>query len=91
MSAEDTFRTHTGKSMIGSGEHAFAITPSNDADLPYVTRGLYVGVGGDVTVDMHGGETNVAFVGMVAGMLYQLRVKKVYSTGTTAGSIVGVY
>ena len=40
---------------------AAIITPSDSADLAEVTRGLWVGVTGDVQVDMADGDT-VVFV-----------------------------
>lgn len=69
---------------------AFAVTPADGSDLSYVTRGLYVGVSGDVKADMEDG-TTVTFTAMAAGVVHPLRVKRVYSTGTTATNITGVY
>lgn len=85
----DTFERFTGglESPVSSG---FAVTPADDADLPYATRGIYVGVSGDVKVDLAGGDT-VTFVGLAAGMIHPIRAKRVYDTGTDAESIVGVY
>lgn len=71
-------------------ENAFAVTPNNDADLAEDTRGLYVGVSGDVKVDLVGG-TTVTFVNLVAGVIHPIRARRVYATGTDATSIVGVY
>lgn len=79
---------------MASGEtpftHAFAIAPSNTADLPNVIRQLYVGVGGNVRIDTLQGET-VDFIGVLAGTLYDIQAKKVWSTGTTATNMVGIY
>lgn len=72
------------------GEYAFAITPNDSTDLANATRALYVGGAGDVACITVNGST-VTFVGMVAGMLYPLRLKRVLSTGTSASSLVGVY
>ena len=91
MSAIDAFRKLTGGSYIGSAEHAFAITPADGADLAYVTRAVYVGGAGAMKVDMHGGEDGVTFTGLVVGMIYPLRVSRVYSTGTSATNIIGLY
>jgi len=66
------------------------ITPSNDNDLARVTRGLYVGVTGNVKVDMEDGST-ITWVGLAAGMIHPIRAKRVYATLTTATSIIGVY
>ncbi len=71
-------------------ENAVAITPSDSQDLADNTRGLYVGVSGDVSVEMVGGGT-VLFVGLAAGVIHPLQVSRVNSTDTTATSIVGVF
>lgn len=73
------------------GEHAFAVTPSDSADLTHATRGLWVGGAGDISVDTVGGETAVVFVGVLAGTLLPIAVTRVRSTSTTASSIIGVY
>lgn len=76
---------------IASSGSAAAVTPSNTVDLPDgVTRGLYVGVSGDVNVDMEDGDT-VLFVGLAAGIVHPLRVKRVRVASTDAESIVALY
>lgn len=69
---------------------AFAITPNNSTDLTNVTRGIYVGASGDLKVDLMNGDA-VTFVGLAAGVIHPMCVKRVYATGTTATGIVGVY
>lgn len=79
---------------------AFAITPSDTQRLPFDTRGLYVGAAGNVSVVManqpmtaSGSVTGVAVVfnSVPAGSLLPICVAYVTSSGTTAGSLVGVY
>jgi hypothetical protein len=77
-------------SQIISGQSASAITPNDSTNLTTVTRGIYVGVSGDVKVDMADNST-VIFVGLSSGGIHPIAVKKVYATGTTATNIVGVY
>lgn len=72
------------------GVHAFAITPADATELTYVTRGLYVGVSGDVALTMLGGEA-VVFTGLAAGVIHPLRVTIVASTNTNATNITGIY
>lgn len=68
-----------------------AVTPNNAADLPVSpTRGLYVGVSGDVSVVTAQGDT-VLLKGLAAGILHPLAVVRVRSTGTTATDIVAAY
>jgi len=70
---------------------AAAITPSDTVNLTRgITRGLYVGVSGDVKVDLANGDT-VTFVSLIGGIIHPLRVIRVYTTDTTATSILGVY
>lgn len=76
---------------IASSGSAAAVTPSNTVDLPGgVTRGLYVGVSGDVNVDMENGET-VLFTALAAGIVHPLRVKRVRVASTDATGIVALY
>lgn len=69
---------------------AAAVTPSDTLDLERVTRGLYIGASGNVTVVMEIDDTQVTFVGVPAGSILPIRVRRVMSTGTTAGSIVAM-
>jgi len=72
-----------------SARRAWAITKSNDDELAYVTKGLYVGGSGDVAVRMYDG-TDVTFVNVAAGTVLPVMVKRVLSTGTDATDIVGL-
>lgn len=91
MAATDPFSaSRTDPSVMIPATHAFAITPADGSDISFATRGLYVGASGDVKVDMLGGET-VTFVGLAAGVIHPIRATRVYSTGTTATNILGVY
>ncbi len=65
---------------IASSDHAFAA----------VTRAIYVGTGGDVKVDMHGG-TAVTFKSVAGGTVLPIAVSNVYQTGSTASDIVGLF
>ncbi len=76
-------------SIDGPATRAFAVAPSDEADLSEVTRGLYCGAGGDLNLVMSSGET-VLFAAVSEGAIMPLRVKRVLATGTTAGSIVGL-
>jgi len=67
----------------------FAVTPAA-ADLPFVTRALMVGGGGDVAVVMRNGDT-VTLPGLQPGALYPVRVARVLVAGTTATGILGLY
>jgi len=86
--ADDFSNYATG--LDSPAANALSVTPSDGADLAKSTRALYVGVAGDVAVNMVGG-TSVTFVAVPAGSVLPIRVARVLATGTTAGSIVGLY
>ena len=85
----DTFKKHT-RSLTSPPEHAVAIQPQNDADLAVVTRALYVGTPGDVTVRMLDGGV-VTLANVPGGSMLPLRVDRVLATGTSAGAILGLW
>lgn len=76
--------------LLAPAGGAIAITPSDSNNLSRAIRGLYVGASGDVKVDLADG-TTVTFTGLAAGVIHPIRTKRVYATGTTATSILGVY
>ena len=89
MAATDLFTHSVG--ATSPAENAFAITPHDTNELTYVTRGLYLGVSGDVAVTTSNGD-EVTFLNMAAGIIHPLRVKIVKDTGTDADlGIIGVY
>jgi hypothetical protein len=65
-----------------------AVTKSDSTVIP-TTRGLWVGVGGAVTVRFLDGST-VAFAGVQNGTLLPVQVDQVLDA-TTASSIVALY
>lgn len=80
---------HFESGLTSPAAAAWTITPDDVADLPHATRGIYVGQSGDVMVEMVSGDT-VTFPNLQAGMIYALRVMKVFASGTTATGLVGV-
>lgn len=64
-----------------------SVTPADGTDLAHFTRGLYVGATGDVKVTTLNGEA-VTMVALLAGVWHPVRVKRVWSTGTTATGIL---
>ena len=85
----DTYASHAS-GLESPGSHAFAVTPNNDADLAVVTRGVYVGGTGTLKVTMLGGE-EVTFTGLAAGMIHPIRASRIWSTGTSATGVIGIY
>ena len=76
--------------LISPAGSIVAVTPNDSSDLDYITRGLYIGGAGDVAVEGLISGT-VTFVGVPAGSILPIRVKKVLETGTTATSIVALW
>lgn len=69
---------------------AYAVTPNDGADISFVSRAIWVGSAGNLRVmmaDQYPSEP-VTFVAVAAGTLLPIRVRRVYSTGTTAGNIL---
>lgn len=77
--------------IMHPAENAVAITPHDSNDLADASRGVFVGVSGNLKVDMVGSGTAVVFTGLAAGVIHPLRVTRIYSTDTTATNIVAVY
>jgi Mn-containing catalase len=64
-----------------------AIIPSDSAAVDF--NGFYVGGAGNVKVDLYDGST-ITLTGVLVGVIYPMKVSKVYATGTTATNLVGL-
>lgn len=76
-------------SDLSSAVGFVAVTPS-DSTVFAATRGVYVGVAGDVVVDGAKRGTQVTMKAAATGE-HPWQVTRVYSTGTTATDIVALY
>lgn len=65
---------------------AFVVTPNDSTDIAEVSMNLYIGTGGTLKVTMMDGSV-VSYAAIAAGR-HPLRVKRVWSTGTSATGIV---
>lgn len=70
---------------------AEVVTPHDSNELAYVSRGLYVGVGGNISVQMAGTGTAIVLKGVPTGTVLRIRVKRVNATLTTATDMVSLY
>lgn len=69
---------------------AFGITPNNSNNLERKTRALLIGgTQADVDMTLAGGQRVV--LTLAPGVLHPLEVIKVWTTGTTATGIYGLY
>lgn len=75
--------------LLGGGTVAVAIVPSDTDDLAIAVRGIWVGVTGTIRVRTVGG-SDVTFPGVPVGLFDCVRVAKVFATGTTATSMIGI-
>jgi hypothetical protein len=71
-------------------DDAAPVTPS-DTTVIQLTRGLYIGGTGDVTVTMAARGNDVTYSGVPAGAILPIRVTRVKATATTATSIVAMW
>ena len=81
---------------VQSGRAA-AVTPSDTVNIPSVSGGtndegciLYIGGTGNVKVLTIGGD-EVVFAGVPVGTTLQVRVLRVFATGTAATNIVALW
>ena len=83
---------------------AKAVTLSDSTSIDFedtsiATRALYVGSGGDVSVEMAGrdgkgaglSDPTVVFVSVLSGTILPVECFRVNSTGTTASSIIALW
>ncbi|MHA2067642.1 MAG: spike base protein, RCAP_Rcc01079 family [Candidatus Thorarchaeota archaeon] len=80
----------TGSERDRPAGKAFAITPNDTTDLDNPTRGLYVGVAGDVTAILIDDDAAVTFVALAAGIIHPISCSRVLATGTAATDILGI-
>lgn len=75
---------------VWTASDAASVTPNDSADLAVPNACLYIGGSGDVNVDTIDG-TTITFVGLYAGTILPVKVKRVRATSTTATNIVALY
>lgn len=68
--------------------NAAAVTPSDEAPLPFVARRIWVGAAGNISLIMQGDLQPVTLSNVPAGIFLDLAVKQINSTGTTASSLI---
>ncbi|SRR6266446_1608276 len=80
-----------GEMLIDNPRNAYdaSAQKSDTVDLTFPTKRLYVGGTGAIKVDMVGTGT-VTFAAVPVGF-HNIQAKRLYSTGTAATSIIGLY
>ncbi|MFN4211116.1 MAG: hypothetical protein ACK4G5_11140 [Devosia sp.] len=84
----DRFAEHA-IGLDSPASHGFAVTPSDGADLPDVTRAIYVGGSGAVAATL-ASSAEITLAGIAAGTILPLRIRRIKATGTTATFILGL-
>lgn len=87
--ASDPF-LHLGQSSMAPSENCFAIVPNDTSELPYLTKAVYIGKGGDLVLLVGKSQQPVTFRNVLSGSVLDVRVRAVMSTGTSAGDLVGL-
>lgn len=62
--------------------HAWVVTESDSATLEPLPRGIYIKTGGSLIVDMEGGEVDVDFGSVPAGLFLPVQIKRVKTAST---------
>ncbi len=81
----------TKSHMDWPATRAAAVTPHDTNELDCVTRGIFVGTGGDLAVVMADDSAAVTFTNVPNGTILPIRVKQVLDTGTDADDILALY
>ena len=74
-----------------SARYAVVVTPNDSTDLGYVTRGVFVGTGGDLEVNMAGDDATVVIPGVPDGAFLPISVSRILDGNTTATGIVAFW
>jgi hypothetical protein len=76
-------------SLLSNFHIAFAVAPSDTANLQTPANMLYVGTGGDLNITLSGdGQTPVILKNLSNGTFFDASVVRVSNTNTTASDIV---
>lgn len=88
----DDFAGERWRRIMDPADRVALVTPSDSADLSYVTRGISFAVAGALKVTTVGGDTvTIPSGALAAGVIHPLRVTKVFATGTGATGIVAYW
>lgn len=68
------------------------VTPSDSVDLTDPTQAVYVGVGGDLAVNLIGSAGDIrVFKNVNAGQVLPVQASRIRATNTTATDILALY
>lgn len=85
----DTFSSFPN-TPISPARSAAPVIPTDGVEISYVSRAIYVGQTGDLTVEMVDGGA-ATFENVAGGTVLPIRVKEIKATGTTATGVVALW
>lgn len=77
------------RSFDGPANDGFSVTPNDVAALAEITRAIYVGTAGNISLTLTSGAA-LTFINVPSGTLLPVRATEVKSTGTTATDLIGL-
>lgn len=91
MAVSDAKHALKDNNILAPALDYVAVTTSDSTDFSgFVTRGIYVGVGGDV-VAVTVANSAVTFKNVPSGTVLPVRARRVNATSTTATDLVALY
>ncbi len=83
---QDRFEHHV-PGILAPATRAAEVHPSDDTELPFVPRAIYVGGAGDITTRSAVGD-EVVWKNVPAGSLIPFRATMILADGTTASDLL---
>ncbi|MEJ0093399.1 MAG: hypothetical protein WDN46_08170 [Methylocella sp.] len=82
-----------GPDLVSPPTNLAVIAPSDATDLPFVTKAIYFGKAGNITITAMGqaGSPGVTLSNVPVGTVLSIRAQRVWATGTTASGLVALY
>ena len=77
--------------QTGQAQNLTSLVPSDAADIAFVSKAIYVGIGGNLAVIAEDDTVAVTLANVQSGTILPIRVRRVMATNTTASSIVNLY
>ena len=78
------------KMLYGTALAVTAVSGGSDHNLGSTFEAFYIGVGGDISLDLASSGANIVFKNVASGQLLPIRAATVNATGTTATNIVAL-
>lgn len=88
MPAIDQFGTNGN--LRNPGTNGQVVTPSDEDELEYVSRAIYVGNGGDINIVTRDG-TALLFENVQDGAVIPIRARQIKAEDTTATGIIAIF